>query len=156
MWATFQLNKDGLKLGDWNSVFVLTFVRGNISVMFRLVLFRENWAHLPWVPAHSGHVGAAGVAVPCAVRISGQAAFGAGLTVQLTLVQAELGHTLPRAHKQPLLQMGGPEGRGDKERSNGRGLQSELYGKKKTWEERGHVNLFRLQESAATPEHTHI
>lgn len=72
------------------------------------------------VPAHGGHVGAAGVAVPRAVGISGQAALGAGLAVELTLVEAELGHALPGAHKQPLLQMR----RGDKQRSSGRQLQS--------------------------------
>lgn len=90
-------------------MFVLRSLTGKLSVMFRLVLFRENRACLPSLPAHCGHVGAAGVAIPCAVRISGQAAFGAGLTVQLTLVEAELRHTLPGAHKQPLLQMGGED-----------------------------------------------
>lgn len=91
------------------SRFVLRSVTGKRSLLFRLVLFRENWTHLPSLPAHCGHVGATGVAIPRAVGISGEAAFGAGLTVQLTLVEAELGHTFPGAHKQPLLQMGGRE-----------------------------------------------
>lgn len=47
------------------------------------------------LPAHGGHVGATGMSVPCTVGISCQAALGAGLTIQLTLVQAQLGHTLP-------------------------------------------------------------
>lgn len=54
-------------------------------------------------PAHGGHIGTAGMSVPGAIGISGQAALSAGLTVQLTLVQGQLGHTLPGAHKQPLL-----------------------------------------------------
>lgn len=58
-------------------------------------------------PAHGGHVGAAGMSVPGAVGISGQAALSAGLAVQLTLVQRQLGHALLGAHKQPLLKGGG-------------------------------------------------
>lgn len=57
------------------------------------------------LPAYGGHVGAAGVAVPRAVGISGQAALSTRLTVQLALVQAQLGHALAGAHKQPLLEM---------------------------------------------------
>lgn len=71
-----------------------------------------NRCNLSPLPPYGGHVGAAGVSVPGAVGISCQAALGTGLTVQLTLVQAQLGHTLPGAHKQPLLEMRGKE-RGD-------------------------------------------
>ncbi len=60
---------------------------------------------MSYLPAYGGHVGAAGMSVPGAVGISGQAALSAGLAIQLTLVQAQLGHTLPGAHKQPLLEM---------------------------------------------------
>lgn len=64
-----------------------------------------NTRNMLSLPAYGGHVGAAGVSVPGAVGISGQAALGAGLPIQLTLVQAQLGHTFPGAHKQPLLEM---------------------------------------------------
>jgi len=56
------------------------------------------------------------VSVPGAVGISGQAALSAGLTVQLALVQGQLGHTLPGAHKQPLL----------KGRGSGRKIEIEM------------------------------
>lgn len=62
-------------------------------------------SNLSFIPAHGGHVGAAGMSVPSAVGISGQAALGACLTIKLTLVQAQLRHTLPGTHKQPLLEM---------------------------------------------------
>lgn len=68
-----------------------------------------NRSNLSSIPAYGGHVGAAGMSVPSAVGISGQAALGACLTVQLTLVQAQLRHTLPGTDKQPLLEMRGKE-----------------------------------------------
>lgn len=61
---------------------------------------RSRWC----LPAHGGHVGAAGMAIPGAVGISGQATLCTGLAIQLALVQGQLGHTLPGAHKQPLLE----------------------------------------------------
>lgn len=72
--------------------------------MARCVLFWMNGCYWSCLPAHSGHVGAAGMSVPGAVGISGQAALSAGLTVQLTLVERQLGHALTGAHEQPLLE----------------------------------------------------
>lgn len=70
------------------------------------------------IPAYGGHVGAAGVSVPGAVGISGQAALSTGLTVQLALVQGQLGHTLLGAHKQPLLEEEERRGRGGERNRN--------------------------------------
>jgi len=82
----------------------ISLVSDILFTMIRLVFSdKHKQIYSNSLPAHSGHVGAAGMSIPGAVGISGQAALGTGLTVQLTLVQGQLGHTLPGAHKQPLL-----------------------------------------------------
>lgn len=86
-------------------------------------MFWLNRLNLPSLPAHGGHEGAAGVSVPGAVGVSGQAALSAGLTIQLTLIQAQLRHTLPGAHKQPLLEM--EERRGGMKNRNNDGMEAE-------------------------------
>lgn len=79
-------------------IFNLYGIKNKISVVW------VNRSNLSSLPAHSGHVGAAGMPVPGAVGITSKAALSAGLTVQFTLVQAQLGHSLPGAYKQPLLE----------------------------------------------------
>lgn len=58
-----------------------------------------------------GYVACAQRAVPGAVRVSGQAALGAGFAVSLTAVQLHLGHTCRGAHVQGLLCEVGEVGR---------------------------------------------
>lgn len=103
--------------------------------------------HAALVPAHGGHVGAAGVSVPGAVGVPGQAALGAHLAVQLALVQAQLGDALPGAHKQPLLE--GREGVWGVGGSRGVGGQKEEAEREKAGGAGRDENSESPQQSAA-------
>lgn len=56
-------------------------------------------------PLLGGGVAGAGLAVPGAVGVSGQAAVGAGLAVDVAAVQRQLGQSHRRRHVQLLLQV---------------------------------------------------
>lgn len=55
------------------------------------------------LPLSHGEVSGALCPIPSTVGVPGQAAFGAGLSVNLTAMQRHLGHTHIRAHVQLLL-----------------------------------------------------
>jgi hypothetical protein len=83
---------------------------------------------LPTEPSLAGAraVARTGITIPGTVWVPGQAAFGTGTAISLTLVQLQLGHTQLRAHVQHLLGRNTGRGWGEPELHQGAARLSTL------------------------------